>query len=270
MGVSVATSCAGCQRQTACQSPPGEVGLGDYCVIETERGVFLGQVCQVIPRQGESSDSKCECKVLRKATPEDIAKADKNRLLEKKAFAFCLQRIQSRELPMKLVGVEHLLDGSKAIFYFTADGRVDFRELVRDLAYELRTRIEMKQIGVRDEAKMLGGYGCCGLSLCCTTFLKDFEPVSIRMAKLQNLTLDPTKISGTCGRLMCCLGYEYRDYEKLRKVMPKIGESFVVNGENGRVKQLDLLKELVYLEFAEGRVVKYRLGELKTEGCPEK
>ena len=249
MDVSVTTTCAGCQRQIACEDPAGVVRLGDYCVINTKRGVFLGKVSQTVPSRGTNTESKCKCKVLRKASPEDIAKAEKNCVMEKKAFEFCQQRIQTRELPMKLVGVEHLLDGSKAVFYFTADGRVDFRELVRDLAYELRTRIEMKQIGVRDEAKMLGGCGSCGLPLCCTSFLKDFEPVSIRMAKVQNLTLDPAKISGACGRLMCCLGYESKDYEKARKSMPKIGETLLVDGESARVKKIDVLRESILLEL---------------------
>ncbi len=265
MDVSVDTNCIGCHRHVACNAKEGEVHPGDYCVIETERGVFLGKVRQVLPRLAHKSEDSCDCKVLRKATPEDIESANKTSVLEKKAFSFCQQRINVRELPMKLVGVEHLLDGSKAVFYFTADGRVDFRELVRDLAYELRTRIEMKQIGVRDEAKMLGGYGCCGLDLCCATFLKDFEPVSIRMAKIQNLTLDPTKISGACGRLMCCLGYEHEDYEKLRKLMPKLGETITVEGEPGKVRHLDILKETITIAFKDGKTVKYSLEEIQAK-----
>lgn len=268
MDISVDTKCAGCQRHFACQDADEEMHAGEYCVVETDRGVFLAKVRQVVPPLEKRKEGVCTCKVLRKAAPEDIEKAKQNRADEKKAFDFCIQRIQVRELPMKLVGVEYLLDGSKAVFYFTADGRVDFRELVRDLAYELRTRIEMKQIGVRDEAKMLGGYGCCGLQLCCATFLKDFEPVSIRMAKIQNLTLDPTKISGACGRLMCCLGYEYQYYEKSRKTMPKAGERIVINGEHGKINSIDILKEIAFVEFNEGVIKKYSLEELqgKTEG----
>lgn len=264
MGVSVTIKCRGCQRHRFCRTvQKDEVKAGDYCVVETKRGVFLGQVRQDVPSVKDKAATKSSARVIRKARPEDIEKAKRNRQLEEKAFDFCLQRIEVRKLEMKLVGVECLLEGNKAIFYFTADGRVDFRDLVRDLAHELRTRIEMKQVGVRDETKMLGGYGGCGLSLCCASFLEDFKPVSIRMAKVQRLTLDPAKISGVCGRLMCCLEYEHQSYEKMRKAMPRVGERVTVQGETGKVKYLDMLTGVVSVSFGEGKIVKYSLEELK-------
>ena len=179
--------------------------------------------------------------VLRKALPEDLESAANNRMKEKDAFDFCLTRIKERGMDMKLVKVEYLFDGSKAIFYFTADGRVDFRELVKDLAHAFHTRIEMRQIGVRDEARMVGGIGICGRELCCSSFLREFEPVSVKMAKEQNLALNPTKISGQCGRLLCCLGYEFETYCSLRKCLPKCGK---------KVKCGDIEGEVVKTEYS--------------------
>ncbi|MBI5788869.1 MAG: stage 0 sporulation family protein [Candidatus Schekmanbacteria bacterium] len=267
MNLSVNINCAGCQNCMSCQVADGEkFKCGEGCVVETSKGIFLAHIQQIVP--GNKVDQACDCKFLRKATAEDLEKNQQNLESAQKALDFCAQRIRTRNLPMKLVGVQYLLDGSKAVFYFTADGRVDFRELVRDLAYELRTRIEMKQIGVRDEAKIMGGYGSCGQQLCCSTFLRDFEPVSIRMAKVQNLTLDPTKISGVCGRLMCCLGYEHQDYEKGRKLLPKIGEHVTVNGKNGKVTSLDFIKEMVFVQFEEGALEKYPAEQLKGKTKP--
>ena len=187
---------------------PVETGVvkGDHAIVETARGVEFGEVV-LGPRQVESTNNPLK-PVLRKASEEDIQKVDQNVVREQEAFHICERRIKAHELPMNLVDVEFTYDVNKIIFYFTADGRIDFRELVKDLAGIFRTRIELHQIGVRDEAKMLGGIGCCGRPLCCATFLGDFEPVSIKMAKNQNLSLNPTKISGICGRLMCCLKYE--------------------------------------------------------------
>ncbi len=199
-----------------------ELRPGDRVIVETERGKSIGTVIkgpidmEVVPDGLKN--------ILRKAQPEDILAAEGNASREKEAFDFCLARIKERGMDMKLVRVEYLFDGSKAIFYFTADGRVDFRELVKDLAHTFHTRIEMRQIGVRDEAKMVGGIGICGRELCCSSFLRDFEPVSVKMAKEQNLALNPTKISGQCGRLLCCLGYEYETYCSLRKCLPKCGK----------------------------------------------
>lgn len=205
---------------------PGDLEIPpDSCVIvETVRGLEYGKV--VIDRREVAEEEVVLPlkKVIRVATPQDAAQMEANRKKVEEAKEICLKKIEEHELPMKLIDVEYTFDGSKVIFYFTAEGRVDFRELVKDLASVFRTRIELRQIGVRDEAKMLGGIGCCGRVLCCASFLGDFEPVSIRMAKDQNLSLNPTKISGICGRLMCCLKYENDGYECGKKCvkMPEI------------------------------------------------
>jgi cell fate regulator YaaT (PSP1 superfamily) len=187
---------------------------GDYAVVQTERGIALGVVVQRIddfsPRHPKPSYNKA----LRMASAEDLRAHQENARREAEAGAFCVKRIAERGLPMKLVRAEYLLDRTKAIFYFTADGRIDFRELVKDLAHELRTRIEMRQIGVRDESRVVGGVGPCGKELCCATFLADFEPITVKMAKDQKLSLNPAKLSGVCGRLMCCLIYEHDSYSR--------------------------------------------------------
>ncbi len=200
---------------------PLEIAAGDDVIVETTRGVEFGHVV-LGPRQVEDEDITLPLKaVQRKATAEDLEQVKKNHEQEKEAFAICVEKIAARGLPMKLVGVEYTFDINKIVFYFTADGRVDFRELVKDLAAVFRTRIELRQIGVRDEAKLIGGIGGCGRPLCCATFLGDFAPVSIRMAKEQNLSLNPTKISGICGRLMCCLKYESDSYSGCQGCTPK-------------------------------------------------
>jgi cell fate regulator YaaT (PSP1 superfamily) len=248
-----------------CVLPRTDLKQGDNCIIHNKKGLFFGYVVKGPLVVDDDFKVKASCKLLRKATPEDIIQDGENKELEKKALQICYQKIQQRELPMKLVCVEYTFDCSKAIFYFTAEKRVDFRELVRDLAYEFRIRIEMKQIGVRDEAKLRGGYGCCGLSLCCASFLDGFEPVSIRMAKIQNLTLDPGKISGVCGRLMCCLGYEYPTYEERRKKFPKIGEQVVLKGETVKLKSLNVLQESAWVEFTDGRVIEIKTADLENK-----
>ena len=221
---------------------PVETGVvkGDHAIVETARGVEFGEVV-LGPRQVESTNNPLK-PVLRKASEEDIQKVDQNVVREQEAFHICERRIKAHELPMNLVDVEFTYDVNKIIFYFTADGRIDFRELVKDLAGIFRTRIELHQIGVRDEAKMLGGIGCCGRPLCCATFLGDFEPVSIKMAKNQNLSLNPTKISGICGRLMCCLKYEdylyskgSRKFENPKDDAPKIGSTVACTLGEGKV-----------------------------------
>lgn len=195
---------------------PGDidVSVGDEVIVETVRGMEYGKV---VVGPSDVSDEEVVTplkKVIRKATASDREQLKKNMRKEKNAFEICLKKIAEHNLPMKLVGVEQTFDGNKIIFYFTADGRIDFRELVKDLASVFRTRIELRQIGVRDEAKMIGGLGCCGRELCCASWLYDFSPVSIRMAKDQNLSLNPTKISGICGRLMCCLKFENKAYHE--------------------------------------------------------
>jgi len=194
---------------------PGEhrLAAGDGVIVETARGMEYGLVVmapRAVPEEAVTAPLK---KVVRKAAKEDYQQLKANREREKRAFQICLEKISCHNLPMKLVNVEQTFDGSKIVFYFTADGRIDFRELVKDLASVFRTRIELRQIGVRDEAKMIGGLGCCGRELCCSAWLSDFTSVSIKMAKGQNLSLNPTKISGICGRLMCCLKYECDAYE---------------------------------------------------------
>ena len=189
-----------------------ELKLDDGVIVETARGMEFGHVV-IAPRSVDSSEVVQPLKpIIRKATAKDIRQVEKNKEREKKAFAICLAKIAKHKLPMKLIDVDYTFDMGKIIFFFTADGRIDFRELVRDLASVFRTRIELRQIGLRDEAKMIGGIGCCGRPLCCSTFLGDFKPVSIRMAKGQGMSLNPTKISGICGRLMCCLRYENQLY----------------------------------------------------------
>ena len=222
-----------------------EIQTGDGVIVETARGVEFGDVAQG-PHQVEEDKILAPLKtVQRVATPRDREMRDQNAAKEKGAYQLCLQKIQERGLEMKLVDVEYSFNGSKVVFYFTADGRVDFRELVKDLAGVFRARIELRQIGVRDEAKMLGGLGICGRPFCCAQFMDEFLPVSIKMAKTQSLSLNPTKISGTCGRLMCCLKYEQDAYEDAIKRMPK-NDSFVLTPDGpGNVSDVNLLKETV-------------------------
>ena len=190
------------------------LGKGDYAVVMTERGPVLGEVVQRIDNFTLLQEKTPFPKVLRAASADDLRAHQENARREADAHAFCLSRIEARDLPMKLIRTEVLLDRSKSIFYFTADGRIDFRELVKDLAHELRTRIEMRQVGVRDEARMVGGVGPCGKELCCASFLSEFEPITVKMAKDQGLALNPAKLSGVCGRLMCCLIYEHDSYHR--------------------------------------------------------
>jgi cell fate regulator YaaT (PSP1 superfamily) len=194
-------------------------------------------------------------KIIRIATDVDIGQINENKKRTKDAFQICLKKIQERKLDMKLIDAEYSFDGTKLIFYFTSEGRVDFRELVKDLAHIFKVRIELKQIGVRDEARMLGGFGHCGRPLCCANFLKSFDAVTIRMAKEQNLSLNPTKISGICGRLMCCLGYEYENYKKYLKGLPKEGEKISTKDGKGKVISVNALKRKVLVELEEGKQI---------------
>lgn len=210
---------------------------GDYAVVETVRGVECGIVAKENRKISEDSIVKPLKKVIRPASPDDIKRLEENKEKEKEAFKICEEKIEEHGLKMNLVDVEYTFDGSKILFYFTADGRVDFRELVKDLAFVFHTRIELRQIGVRDESRMLGGFGICGRPFCCNTFLSDFQPVSIKMAKEQGLSLNPVKISGTCGRLMCCLKYEQDSYEHLLRHTPKVGA--IVETQKGRGRVVD-------------------------------
>lgn len=234
-------------------SPNGiDLSPGDNVIVETTRGVEYGSIA-CGPKLVSASDIVSPLKpVVRRASAEDQGKAKENEEKEKQAFNICIEKITQHNLPMKLVDVEYTFDRSKLVFYFTADGRVDFRELVKDLASVFRTRIELRQIGVRDEAKMIGGLGCCGRPMCCASFLGDFEPVSIKMAKEQNLSLNPTKISGVCGRLMCCLRYEYEAYKASRHGLPKIGQEIPATKGPAKVVDVDILRRLVRLDFGDG------------------
>lgn len=210
---------------------------GDYAIVETVRGMECGLVAKANHGTNEEDIAKPLKKVIRAATEEDIKTLAENKEKEKEAFKTCEKKIEAHGLEMNLVDVEYTFDRSKLLFYFTADGRVDFRELVKDLASAFRTRIELRQIGVRDESRMVGGFGICGRPFCCNTFLNDFQPVSIKMAKEQGLSLNPTKISGTCGRLMCCLKYEQDTYEHLLRVTPKVGA--IVDTPDGKGKVIE-------------------------------
>ena len=222
------------------------VNIGDIVIVERKRGPALAEVVEEI-REDDDRESKGFPKVLRAARPEDVTRGEKNKGQESEAFNKCRELINQLGLPMKLISVEYLFDGSKFIFYFTADGRVDFRDLVRRLAQVYRTRIEMLQIGVRDAAKMLNGIGICGRELCCATYLKNFAPVSVKMAKNQNLSLNPSKVSGLCGRLMCCLAYEHETYKEFAKNLPKIGKRCRCPQGQGRVTRHDPIQGKVFV-----------------------
>jgi len=226
---------------------PSEVwpNPGDNVIVETARGVEFGEVVTGARSVSDEQIVLPLKKVLRIATAEDEHRAAYNAQRENTAFTTCQEQIKKHKLEMKLVNVEYTFDNSKIIFYFTANGRVDFRELVKDLAGIFKMRIELRQIGVRDEAKMLGGLGACGRQICCGTFLGDFQPVSIKMAKEQNLSLNPTKISGQCGRLMCCLKYEQDNYEQVLKRLPKVGRDLVTPDGVGVITEINPLKETV-------------------------
>ena len=219
-----------------------KVSKGDHVIVETVRGVECGEIAMDNREVDDEELVKPLKPIIRVATDEDMAIVEKNRAKEKDAFDICLKKIETHKLDMKLIDVEYTFDGSKVLFYFTSDGRVDFRELVKDLASVFRVRIELRQIGVRDESKMKGGLGMCGRPFCCNSFLGDFQPVSIKMAKEQGLSLNPTKISGTCGRLMCCLKYEQDSYEHLLRVTPKVGAIVETNEGKGTVVETNILK----------------------------
>ncbi len=218
-----------------------QVSKGDHVIVETARGVECGEVAMPNHEVEEKDIVRPLKKVIRIADEKDMELVEKNKVKQKQAFDICMKKIADHKLDMKLVDVEYTFDNNKILFYFTADGRVDFRELVKDLASVFRTRIELRQIGVRDEAKMLGGIGICGKPFCCATFLGEFQPVSIKMAKEQGLSLNPTKISGTCGRLMCCLKYEQEAYEDLLRHTPKVGAYVSTKDGKGVVTEVNLL-----------------------------
>ncbi|WP_026490138.1 PSP1 domain-containing protein [Butyrivibrio sp. XBB1001] len=244
-----------------------EIKKGDHVIVETARGVEYGTVVAA-PREVEDEEVIKPLKtVLRTASTKDDEQERTNREKEKEAFKICLEKIRKHNLEMKLIDAEYTFDNNKILFYFTADGRIDFRELVKDLAAVFKTRIELRQIGVRDETKIIGGYGICGRPLCCHSYLSDFVPVSIKMAKEQSLSLNPTKISGVCGRLMCCLKNEEDVYEELNRKMPGVGDFCrAKDGLEGEVSSVNILRQMVKILVDvddEKEVHEYKLEELE-------
>lgn len=242
-----------------------ELMPGDNVIVETSEGTEFAEVVMPPENMPESEVVTPLKKIIRKANKEDLQKREEQEELEKEGMIVAHQKIDKHKLPMKLVDVELLFDESKMIFYFSAETRVDFRDLVKDLASDFKRRIELRQIGVRDEAKMIGGLGSCGRRLCCNTFLKDFEPVSVKLAKEQNLPLNPFKISGICGRLMCCLRYEYDQYKDFNKKAPKRGAVVQTAHGEGTVIDYNMCRNSVVVEVSEGFRYDVPLEELKTK-----
>ncbi len=243
------------------------VKKGDHVIVETARGIEFGTVVSE-PKEMEGDKIIQPLKpVLRIATPKDMEQEAANKAKEKDAFKICLEKIKKHHLDMKLIDAEYTFDNNKVLFYFTADGRIDFRELVKDLASVFKTRIELRQIGVRDETKIVGGVGICGRALCCHTYLSEFIPVSIKMAKEQNLSLNPTKISGVCGRLMCCLKNEEETYEELNRKLPNVGDFVTTDdGYKGEVHSVNVLRQLVkvvIMKEDEREIQEYRVDQLR-------
>lgn len=255
---------------------PGELSpkKDDYVIVHTEQGIGLGQVIEPpYPKDPRLHPQEIK-KIERLASEEEIRQHFANMEIETDARNFCLEKITTHELPMNLVDVEYFFDGSKIIFYFTADGRVDFRELLKDLVRRLRTRVELRQIGIRNQAKMVGGLGGCGRPLCCSTFLKNFHAVSIKMAKEQNLSLNPTKISGACGRLMCCLQFEHETYRELKKDMPKVGKKVELPEGKGKVVRQNVMGRSYTVQLEDGHEIDIALEKdvgcsCECDGCTE-
>ena len=237
----------------------------DIVMVETERGPELGFVARPPLERDARFFIKPLKKVLRLAEDSEMEQGQRNLFREREAKRVCLEKIEEHKLPMKLIGVESFLDGSKIIFYFVSEGRVDFRALVKDLASAFKTRIEMRQVGVRNEAKMIGGLGTCGREFCCCAFLKEFEPVSVKMAKEQNLALNPQKISGACGRLMCCLAYEVDTYSELKKDLPKVGKRVITPQGPGKVMQQSIINQKLKVTLDDGKEVEVGFDEIREE-----
>ena len=249
---------------------PGKMKIrsGDHVIVETARGIEYGYVVMGVKDVDDEKVVQPLKSVIRLATEQDDRQSEANRQKEKEAFAICLEKIRKHGLDMKLIDAEYTFDNNKVLFYFTADGRIDFRELVKDLASVFKTRIELRQIGVRDETKILGGYGICGRELCCHAHQSEFLPVSIKMAKEQNLSLNPAKISGMCGRLMCCLKHEQETYEELNSRLPGIGDGVTArDGSKGEVSSVNVLRQtvkvIVTLDNEEKEIREYRVDELR-------
>ncbi|MFR8547137.1 MAG: stage 0 sporulation family protein [Lachnospiraceae bacterium] len=244
-----------------------KINVGDHVIVETARGVEYGTVTGGIRNVPDDAVVQPLKAVIRVATPDDDARAKRNRIKEKEALKICAEKVAKHGLDMKLIDAEYTFDNNKVLFYFTADGRIDFRELVKDLAAVFKMRIELRQIGVRDETKILGGIGICGRVLCCNSYLSDFAPVSIKMAKEQNLSLNPTKISGVCGRLMCCLKNEEETYEYLNSRLPAVGDTVTIfDGQKGEVHSVNVLRQKVKVLVDVGdekEIQEYDVSELK-------
>ena len=232
---------------------------GEYVIVETQNGIEIGTVSAANHEVAKDAIVKPLKKVIRKATEKDMARREENKNKEKEAFGICEELIFAHKLDMKLVEVEYSFDANKIVFFFTSDGRVDFRELVKDLASRFHTRIELRQIGVRDEAKMLGGLGICGRPYCCKQFLNDFQPVSIKMAKEQGLSLNPTKISGSCGRLMCCLKYEQDAYEYLNSLTPSVGSTVKTPEGNAVVTEVNLITGYLTVRLSDSDSLPFKI-----------
>jgi cell fate regulator YaaT (PSP1 superfamily) len=238
------------------------LGKGDKVMVVTDEGPAIGRVFaepQARPEKGPRRKLK---KIFRLATEEEVKRFDSGCSLEESVYAYCYQRVKERRIPMSLVSVERRFDGSKIIVYFTADGRVDFRELVKDLVGKFKTRIEMRQIGVRHQAKMVGGMGSCGRVQCCASFLNNFDPVTIKMAKSQNISLNPSKISGMCGRLMCCLTFEHDYYDRAKKRLPKVGKRVKTGEGEGKIIRQNVLRESLTVALDSGAEIEVHVKEL--------
>ena len=244
-----------------------DIKKGDHVIVETARGNEFGTVVGGIKQVADDEVIQPLKPVLRVASEREVEQEADNKRREKEAYRICLEKIREHELDMKLIDAEYTFDNNKVLFYFTAEGRIDFRELVKDLASIFKTRIELRQIGVRDETKMMGGIGMCGRPLCCHAHLSDFMPVSIKMAKEQNLSLNPTKISGVCGRLMCCLNHEEETYENLNKNLPHVGDRVICpDGVQGEVSSVNVLRQLVKVVVEKGdskEIHEYKAGEIR-------
>ncbi len=228
----------------------------DNVILEVERGSEFGKVVSNIDLPCKDDVDRVKGKILRKATEGDMKQIENNRTKAKEAMNICLRKINERKLDMNIVKAEYTFDSSKIIFSFIAEGRVDFRNLVKDLARVFRVRIELKQIGVRDKAKVVGGYGVCGRQLCCSSYMKGFHPLSIKMAKEQGLPLNPSRISGVCGRIKCCMAYEFTVYKEYSRSLPRLGERIETENGKGRVTDVNILKRLVSVDVGEGKIVK--------------
>ncbi|MBN1870139.1 MAG: stage 0 sporulation protein [Candidatus Omnitrophica bacterium] len=228
----------------------------DYVILEADRGSEFGKVVSDTHLPSTAKPDRLKGKILRKATEGDMKQIENNRMKAKEALNICLRKINERKLDMRIVKAEYTFDSSKIIFSFISEGRVDFRNLVKDLARVFRVRIELKQIGVRDKAKVVGGYGVCGRELCCASYMKAFHPLSIKMAKEQGLPLNPSRISGACGRIKCCMAYEFVVYKEYSKALPRLGEKINTADGRGRVVDVNILKRIISVDVGEGKIIK--------------